>query len=126
MFFFLLNQGPVSKDEYIALKAKREELRAQIESLMTSLRLTESRFELLEAIYNPNINIVEVNNKSMGHRYIGRFSIPDIEGKRQRFTVSVAHADDFPDKNDPKLLELAKEKSLELLKRKYSSLFEKT
>ncbi len=126
MIFFLLNQGPISKDEYIALKAKREELRNQIESLITSLRLTESRFELLDAIYNPKINIVEVNNKSMGHRYIGRFSISDIEGKRQRFTVSVANADDYPDKDDPKLLELAKEKALDMLKRKFSDLFAKT
>lgn len=123
MFLFLLNQGPVSKDEYIALRAKREELRSQIESLMNSLLLTESRFDLLDAIYNPKINIVEVNNKSMGHRYIGRFSIPDIEGKRQRFTVSIANADDFADKNDPKLMEIAKEKAIEMLKRKYSNLF---
>jgi hypothetical protein len=126
MFFFFLNQGPVSKDEYIALKAKREELRGQIESMMASLRFSETRFELLEAIYDPRINIVEVHNKSMGHRYIGRFSIPDIEGKRHRFTVSIANADDFPDKNDSKLLELAKEKAIELLKRKYSHLFKKT
>ena len=126
MFFFLLNQGPVSKDEYIALKAKREELSSQIESLLTSLKSSESRFDLLDAIYNPKINIVEVNNKSMGHRYIGRFRIPDIEGKRQRFTVSVANADDFSNKNDPRLLELAKEKAIEMLKRKYSYLFHKT
>ena len=123
MFFFLLNQGPVSKDEYIALKAKREELRTQIESLMTSLRLSDSRFELLESIFNPKINIIEVNNKSMGHKYIGRFSIPDIEGKRQRMTVSVANVETFPDKNDPRLLSLAKEKALKMLRRKFPDTF---
>lgn len=123
MFFFLLNQGPVSKDEYIALKAKREELRTQIESLMTSLRLSDSRFELLDSIYNPNINIIEVNNKSMGHKYIGRFSIPDIEGKRQRMTVSVANVETFPDKDDPRLLSLATEKALKMLKRKFPDIF---
>ena len=123
MFFFLLNQGPVSKDEYIALKAKREELRTQIESLMTSLRLSDSRFELLESIFNPKINIIEVNNRSMGHKYIGRFSIPDIGGKRQRMTVSVANVEAFPDKDDPRLLSLAKEKALKMLKRKFPDIF---
>jgi len=122
MFLFLAPQ-PVSKDEYIALKAKREGLAQQIDMLVASLNETNFRFNLLDSIYNPQINLVEVNNKSMGHRYIGRFSIPDITGKPSRLTISIARAEEFESKDDPALKELAKKKALELLKRKFPGLF---
>lgn len=127
MYFMFFGQGPVSENEFITLKAKREEIQSQVEALLNNLRSTEQRFEFLSAIYQPRINIIEVNNKSMGNRYIGRFSIPGMDGKPERFTVSLAKADEYEDKKDPQLAKLAKTKALELLQRKHPELFlEKT
>ena len=123
MFFFLFGQGSASENEFISLKAKREEIQSQVEALLNNLRNTEQRFEFLSAIYQPRINIIEVNNKSMGNRYIGRFSIPGIDGKPKRFTVSLAKANEYEDKKDPQLAKLAKTKALELLQRKHPELF---
>ena len=120
-----LNQAPVSETEFIALDAKREELRNQVVLLLEALKRTEDRFNLLKAIYEPRINVIEVNNKSMGHRYIGRFSIPTEFGAPKRFTISLSKAQDFPDKDHPELLKMAKRKSIELLMRKHPELFEK-
>ena len=120
MFF---GQGPVSKEEYHSLKVTRETLSSQIDSLVDKLRSTENRWEFLEAVYNPRINIIEVNNQSQGHRYMGKFSVPDMTGKPKRITISIAKADAFIGKNDPGLIKLAREKALLKLKKDYSSLF---
>ena len=125
MYFMFFGQGPVSENEFITLKAKREEIQSQVEALLNNLRSTEQRFEFLSSIYEPRINIIEVNNKSMGHRYIGRFSVPSLNGKPERYTVSLTKAETFTDKRDPQLAQLAKIKALELLKRKHPDLFVK-
>jgi len=91
--------------------------------LVDKLRSTESRWEFLEAIYNPRINIIEVNNKSQGHRYMGKFSIPDMTGKPKRITISIAKAEEFNGKDDQGLMELAREKALAKLKKHYPALF---
>jgi len=123
MFFLFFGQGPVSKEEYHSLKVTRETLSSQIDSLVDKLRSTESRWEFLEAIYNPRINIIEVNNKSQGHRYMGKFSIPDMTGKPKRITISIAKAEEFNGKDDQGLIELAREKALAKLKKHYPALF---
>ena len=123
MFFLFFGQGPVSKEEYHSLKVTRETLSSQIDSLVDKLRSTESRWEFLEAVYNPRINIIEVNNKSQGHRYMGKFSIPDMTGKPKRITISIAKADEFTGKDDPSLIKLANEKALLKLKKHYPTLF---
>ena len=123
MYFMFFGQGPVSENEFITLKAKREEIQSQVEALLKNLHDTEQRFAFLSAIYEPRINIIEVNNKSMGHRYIGRFSVPNYTGKQERHTVSLAKADEYEGKKDPRLVQLAKTKALELLKRKHPDLF---
>ena len=73
--------------------------------------------------YAPKINVIEVNNQSMGHRYIGRFSVPGKEGKPERYTVSLSRAEEYPSKDDPQLAELARKKALEFLMRKHPDLF---
>ena len=123
MFFLFFGQGPVSEEEYHSLKAQRETLSSQIDALVEKLRSTENRWEFLEAVYNPKINIIEVNNQSQGHRYMGKFSVPDMTGKPKRITISIAKADAFTGKNDPGLIKLAREKALLKLKKDYSSLF---
>lgn len=113
--------------EFVELKARREALQEQVNALLTQLQNSDYRFEFLKALFEPHINIIEVNNESMGHRYIGRFSVPYMNGKPQRFTVSISPIEGFESKNDPKLKELARKKALELLKRKHPELFfEKT
>ena len=102
MFFLFFGQGPVSEKEYQSLKVTRETLSSQIDSLVEKLRSTENRWEFLKAVYNPNINIIEVNNKSQGHRYMGKFSIPDMTGKPKRISISIAKADEFTGKDDPR------------------------
>ena len=123
MYFMFFGQGPVSEEEFIALRAKREEQQAQLEALQKGLEITEERFRFLSAIYAPKINVIEVNNQSMGHRYIGRFSVPGKEGKPERYTVSLSRAEEYPSKDDPQLAELARRKALELLMRKHPDLF---
>lgn len=110
----------ISKEEYISLKAERDELKRQIRHLEGSLKSTESRFRFLSAIYDPTIHITEVNNKSMGHRYIGRFTVPGLNPseKSVRLTVSIGKVSDFMSIEDPKLIQLARQKAVELIERR--------
>ena len=123
MFFFFFGPEPASEHEYVSLKAKREEIQSQIEILMTSLKSSDDRFRLLSSIYDPKINIIEANNKSMGHRYIGRFTVVDMFQRPHRYTISICKASEFEDKSDERLMKLAKQKALELLKKKHPELF---
>ena len=123
MYFFFLNAFPLSHSEYLTLKARRDEITTQISALRTSLHATDERFKTLEAIYNPHINVVEVNNKTMGHRYIGRYIIENIEGERHRFTISIGKVEDFKGKDDPRIMEVAREKVIEQLKKRYPHAF---
>jgi hypothetical protein len=72
MYFMFFGQGPVSENEFITLKAKREEIQSQVEALLNNLRSTEQRFEFLSAIYHPRINIIEV----IQHKAIRGINLP--------------------------------------------------
>lgn len=114
----------VREEEYIILKAQREEIKRQIDNLTAKLWETDMRFSFLEALFDPKINIIEVNNESMGHRYIGRMRVKDgLTGKLHILTVSIANAAKYSGKNDPELVKIAKEKAVELLKKKFPDVF---
>ena|SRR6056300_417889 len=122
--FFFFGQNKVSEEEYISLKAQREEIKSQIDMLTTKLWDTESRFELLESIFDPKIRIMEVNNQSMGHRYIGRLRLNKyVKEKPIWMTVSLPNASEYKGKDDPELMKFAKEKAREKIKRLYPELF---
>jgi hypothetical protein len=123
MYFLFLSASPLSREEYLTLKAKRDEITTQISALRNALHATDDRFRTLEEIYNPHINIVEVNNKTMGHRFIGRYVIENLVGERNRFTVSIGKVEDFKGKDDPRIMEIAREKVVEQLQKKYPHAF---
>ena len=123
MYFFFFGQGPISEDEFNRLKDERMKLQREVEALLTSLQMTEARFKFLSSVYEPRINLIEVNNKSMGHRYIGKFSVPHFDGRTTRYTISIGRVEEFKGKTDERLMEVAKEKVIEHLKKKHPDIF---
>jgi len=121
--YYYYGTSPVSKKEYEKISKEHEKLLTDITKLKEKLYKTEPRFKLLDSIYNPKITIIEVNNKSMGNRYTGKFRVISEFGEKKELTISIGKVLDFKGKDDPKLMELAKQKSLEKIKKKFSYIF---
>ena len=123
ILYYYYGKAPVSSKEYGTVKKEYEKLLVEMAKLSGKLSETESRFKLLDSIYNPKITIIEVNNKSMGNRYTGKFRIISEFGEKKEFVISIGRVENFTGKNDPKLLELAKQKGLIKIKKDLPYIF---
>lgn len=123
ILYYYYGNSPVSEKEYLSTKMERDKILLDITELKSKLALIESRFELLDSIYNPKVTIIEVNNKSMGHRYTGKFRIVSEYGEKKEITISIGKVEDFEGNDDPKLLEIAKQKALKRIRKKFPYIF---
>ena len=123
MNYFFFGADKVNLDEYEKINKERGYILYQLNNLNKKLLELESRFKLLDSIFNPKMNIIEANNKSMGHRYIGKFRVESQIGKKKEFVISIGRVENYQGKKDPLLLEHAKIKALEQLKKKHPEIF---
>ena len=123
LYYYYYGNSPVSKKEYEASKKEYEKLLIEITKLKAEISEKEPRFKLLDSVFNPKITIIEVNNKSMGHRYTGKFRMISEFGEKKEFVISMGKVENFNGKDDPKLLELAKQRALEKIKKKLPHIF---
>lgn len=126
MYYYYYYYRQANYDEYSNLKKDREKLLKQLTKVASKLAEKENQFGFLNSIFDPKISIFEVNNKNMGHRYIGRFTVEDHHNKRKRYTVSIGKVGDFNGINDPCLISTAKIKAIEFFKRRHPELFLET
>lgn len=121
--YYYYGNSTVSEKEYENTNKEHKRLLKEITQLKEKISKIEPRFKLLDSIYNPKITIIEVNNKSMGHRYTGKFRIISEFAEKKELVISMGKVENFKGKDDPKLLELAKQKALEKIKQKFSYIF---
>lgn len=118
-----------SKGYYEKLKQRKQEIEKELTQLNNELFHLNSLFKVLDGVYDPHITIVEVDNKSMGHRYIGKFRCY-LETPAKACTINLGMVKvleqqftNFQGKADPRLLVLAKEKATEYQINKYPHFF---
>jgi len=117
MFFFGFID--ISEIRYRNLKKEREDIQLKINNLINELSASNREFTILKAIYEPDIKIIEVNNKTMGHRYIGRVNMPAEYEFKGPITISIGKVIDFKSKDDPRIYELAREKLITRMKKEF-------
>lgn len=113
---------PLNSKVYTLLKwdkfnLEREKLRIEIE-----IKELEEKLKIAKGAFEPHITITEVNNRSMGHRYIGKFRVY-FESKPRLMTISIGKFSDFEGIDDPQLLEAAKEKAKAVVRDKFPDWF---
>lgn len=124
-------KNELNLNTYYNLLSQREELKSKIVNIQSQLvelqlELSQSdlKFNFLDSIYNPKVSIQEVNNKKMGHRYLGRVRVLEPNGKNGKVIgFSVGRVDKFKGIEDRKLKELAKEKAIEAIKKNFPTYF---
>jgi hypothetical protein len=119
MYFF----QDLKFQKYMELKVQREFLKTKISELQLELSQSELVFNMLDSIYNPKVSIQEVKNPVMGHRFIGKVRVLEPNGKGKIHGFSIARADKFKGIDDPKLIELAKNRAMERIKISYPHYF---
>lgn len=113
---------PLNSKVYTLLKwdkfnLEREKLRIEIE-----IKELEEKLKIAKGAFEPHITITEVNNKRMGHRFIGKFRVY-FENKPRMMTISIGKFSDFEGIEDPELLIMANEKAKAVVRNKFPDWF---
>ncbi|MFN4915057.1 MAG: hypothetical protein ACK5FT_07040, partial [Sphingomonadales bacterium] len=120
----------LSEEEYLLLLEKRKtaeikliHLKEMYEEAMKEYEQTNEEVEYHTLWHNPKVTISQVNNENVGHKWVGRVKIPvsilanpERYSKRPYIFFNIAYADEFKDKDDPKLLELAADRAKHIIK----------
>jgi hypothetical protein len=116
------------KNEFDRLDFEVHKLDDMLKPLLKELELKKKHRDLLAIVFKPHIVISEVNTPSMGHSYLGKVRIPahSIYNKSEKplfLNFSLGKVEKYTGKSDPVLLNLAKVKAEDVIKRKIFKLF---
>lgn len=127
MFFFY----NVADDPYFQLQRLYLDHQDQIANITKEInpkivKLDRLNWELkqLSLLFDPHIVISEVNTKSLGHSYMGKIRVPATSifnpkvGKVNYLNFYLGKVNDFNGKSDERLLEKAKLKAEDLIRRR--------
>lgn len=128
----------MSKSEYEGLSDNLKKIENDMYELRTKYHELKSQYDEMNKVasysklfHDPDVIITEVNNKNLGHKWVGRVRIPsefmsrmDDNDKRHYMTFNICNGSLFKDKNDPELQKLAKEKAIENMVKKKDMYFE--
>jgi len=116
------------KNEFDKLDFEVQKLEEMLKPMLSELAVKKKRRDLLALVFNPHIIISEVNTPSMGHSYLGKVRIPartiyNGSEKPLFLNFSLGKVDKYVSKSDPKLIDLAREKASDIIRRKIFKLF---
>ena len=116
------------KNEFATLDFEVKKLEEMLKPFLSELETKRKQRDLLALVFNPHIVISEVNTPSMGHSYLGKVRIPSRtiynNGVKPLFlNFSLGKVEKYTGKNDPILVDLAKQKAEDVIKRKIFKLF---
>lgn len=116
------------KNEFAKLDFEVRKLEEMLKPMLSELEDKKKRRDSLALVFNPHIVISEVNTLSMGHSYLGKVRIPAHtiynNGVKPLFlNFSLGKVEKYTGKSDPVLLNLAKQKADDVIKRKIFKLF---
>jgi hypothetical protein len=116
------------KNEFAKLDFEVQKLEEMLKPMLSELEVKRKRRDLLALVFNPHIIISEVNTPSMGHSYLGKVRIPartiyNGSEKPLFLNFSLGKVDKYNGKSDPALLDVAREKANDIIKRKIFKLF---
>jgi hypothetical protein len=116
------------KNEFDKLDFEVQKLEEMLKPMLSELEVKKKRRDLLALVFNPHIIISEVNTPSMGHSYLGKVRIPartiyNGSEKPLFLNFSLGKVEKYNGKSDPALLNLAREKANDIIKRKIFKLF---
>jgi len=113
----------LNEKSYKELKEHRAQVADEINKLQLDLFQSEGVFNVLDSIFNPKVSIQEVNNPRMGHRFLGKCRVIELDGKSRILGFSVGKADNYKGKDDPKLMKDALNKAKERIRKVYPNYF---
>ena len=116
------------KNEFDKLDFEVQKLEEMLKPMLSELDVKKKRRDLLALVFNPHIIISEVNTPSMGHSYLGKVRIPartiyNSTEKPMFLNFSLGKVEKYNGKSDPALLNFAREKANDIIKRKIFKLF---
>ena len=116
------------KNEFATLDFEVKKLEEMLKPFLSELETKRKQRDLLALVFNPHIVISEVNTPSMGHSYLGKVRIPartiyNGSEKPLFLNFSLGKVDNYVSKSDPKLIDLAREKASDIIRRKIFKLF---
>jgi hypothetical protein len=116
------------KNEFAKLDFEVRKLEEMLKPMLSELDVKKKRRDLLALVFNPHIIISEVNTPSMGHSYLGKVRIPahtiyNASEKPLFLNFSLGKVEKYNGKSDPALLNFAREKANDIIKRKIFKLF---
>jgi hypothetical protein len=134
----MVKHRELSKSEYEGLSDNLKKIDSEMFELSAKYQELKSKYDEVnkEIVYykmfhDPDVIISEVNNKNLGHKWVGRVLIPskfmsrmDLTNKRHYMSFNICDGSLFKDKKDPELIKLAKEKAIETIMRKKDIYFE--
>lgn len=92
------------------------------ESQKINLEIEKKKEEtkFLKSIIDPHITITRISSKSQKDRYIGRFRLYTKQTNKPKvIPFNIGVCDKFKSENDPELLKLAKDKSFDVICRRF-------
>jgi hypothetical protein len=126
MFFFF----NVADDSYFQWQSLYLDLQDQIANLtkeinpkIVKLDRLNGELKQLSVLFDPHIVISEVNTKSLGHSYMGKIRVPATSifnpkaGKVNYLNFYLGKVNNYNGKSDQRLLDKAKLKAEDLIKR---------
>lgn len=128
----------MSKSEYEGLLDNLKKIENEMFELRTKYQELKSKYDEVnkeifysKMFHDPDVIISEVNNKNLGHKWVGRVRIPtefmpkvDLTNKSYYMSFTICDGSLFKDKKDPELIKLAKEKAIENIIKKKDIYFE--
>jgi hypothetical protein len=116
------------KNEFATLDFEVKKLEEMLKPFLSELETKRKQRDLMALVFNPHIVISEVNTPSMGHSYLGKVRIPartiyNGSEKPLFLNFSLGKVENYVSKSDPKLIDLAREKASDIIRRKIFKLF---
>lgn len=128
--FFYTDPYLLLQETYLLLQEKYEDHQNQIANITKEInpkivKLDRLNWELkqLSVLFDPHIVISEVNTKSLGHSYMGKIRVPATSifnpkvGKVNYLNFYLGKVNNYNGKSDERLLEKAKLKADDLIRR---------
>ena len=128
----IISKKEISKVEFEHLSIRLKELekmmyeaRMLYEDLRVKQDTIKKEIDYYKLFHAPEVIISEVNNKNLGHKWVGRVRIPsefileqELADKRNYLTFNICEGSKYKDKNDPNLIKQAKDMAIEKVKSK--------
>ena len=128
----LLGWFPIiySEEEYNELKIKNLKLMNELQNIHSELNQIQYTLTTQKIFHEPDIILSVMKSEKYGDKWLGRVRIPDEmkiyikNNKSNRIYLSfiVCNASEFSDKNDPKLIEMAKKEAVRVAMNRFSHL----